>query len=141
VSDYDKETLDAILEAFTVKSDVAYVAATTGLEEQVVRDVLASPETALHAMRYKAAARSVWLYGAIFDILDDMVRNGEGKEQIQAIKLFREFIKEIPSQPTPTPKPLPKPVPQLPAEQEDQPVEVVDVEAEVVRVEELLLDG
>jgi hypothetical protein len=133
------EMLDKILDAFAVKSDVAHVAITTGFEEEVVRDALASPETALLAMRRKAAQKSVWLYGSVFDILDDMVRNGDTKEQIQGIKLYREFLKDIPPPAATLPEPEgPKLLPPVDSTAE----EVIDVEPiddVVVNLEDLVL--
>ena len=136
------ETLDRILDAFVVKSDVAHVSITTGINEQVVREALSSPETALLAMRRKAAQKSVWLYGAVFDILDDMVRNGDSREQIQGTKLYREFLKDIPSAPAVLPEsPEPK---QIVGEVLDLEVhEDAEVEElpEGVRIEDLILNG
>ncbi len=122
------ETLDKILDAFAIKSDVAHVSITTGLSEQVVRDALSSPETALLAMRRKAAQKSVWLYGSVFDILDDMVRNGDTREQIQGIKLYREFLKDIPP-----------PAPVLP--ENPEPKQIVGVvEGEIVEEQEEVVE-
>lgn len=133
------ETLDKILDAFAIKSDVAHVSIVTGLPEQVVRDALSSPETALLAMRRKAAQKSVWLYGTVFDILDDMVRNGAQREQIQGIKLYREFLKDIPPPAAVLPEnPEPK---QIVGEVLDVAVEAEDDdgEAEPISLENLVL--
>jgi hypothetical protein len=136
------EQMDAIVDAFATKSDVDHVCITTGLPEKVVRDALSSPETALYAMRRKAAVRSVWLYGTVFDILDDMVREGSAREQIQGIKLYREFLKDLPKAPAAIKEPEEQKL--LPPVDSDEP-EIIDVEpldeeplSEEARIEDLL---
>lgn len=136
------EVLDKILDAFVIKSDVAHVSITTGVDEVVVRAALSSPETALLAMRRKAAQKSVWLYGTVFDILDDMVRNGEPREQIQGIKLYREFLKDIPP-PAPVLPPNPEPKQIVAGVEEPEVVDAEEVEElpEGIRIEDMILNG
>ena len=136
------EQLDQIIDAFSEKSDVGHVTVRTGLSEKLVRDALSSPEAALRAMRRKAAVRSVWLYGSVFDILDDMVNHGDTRDQIQGIKLYREFLKDIPP-PAPVLPPDPEPKQIVGVVDEPGVVDAEEVEElpEGVRIEDMILNG